>query len=263
MRSKNMFAGWWGAMTLDAATHIAIAATLVVAAGIACAADVIPQAATELPRMTMNDTVEAGYANPESATGTKLDMPVAAVLLTIDNVGRQATAVVGVPRRSTRAASRSMSSTVLKGAAGGHYGRIDPGGVINVVTRCPQAQRAEAVAATAGSYSTQRIEVDARGPVAGNERILYRGIAAYQSNRSFRDQVLNNYIVLVPALALLPSDRDRIDVRNLYQDFTDTTGYGVPVVPYQIDADGTLHEPSASSGAVAMPVSTRLHGLRC
>ena len=130
---------------------------------------------------------------------------------------------------------------VLKGAAGGLYGRIDPGGVINIVTRSPQMQAGVAIAATTGSFSTQRIELDATGPIAGNDTVLYRGIATYQFNRSFRDQVLNNHVLLAPSLMVLPSDHDRIDLKVVYQDFTDTTDYGVPVVPYQVDPDGTAH----------------------
>lgn len=123
---------------------------------------------------------------------------------------------------------------VLKGSAAGLYGRIEPGGVVNIVTLKPQPNRDYDVGLTLGPYGDVRTELDATGPLNGKS-LLYRGILAYESANSFRDTVQTRYFTLVPSLQWLPSANDRVDFRFEFKKWRDTTDFGLPVVPVSID----------------------------
>jgi iron complex outermembrane receptor protein len=129
---------------------------------------------------------------------------------------------------------------VLRGAAGSLYGRIDPGGVINVVTVSPQATRSVTAEQSFGSYGLSRTVIDATGPLDDAHRFLYRLTSAYQSNDSHRDFITNRHFTLAPSLSFIASDHDRIDLKLLYQDFRDSNDSGVPLVPVTVTDAGKV-----------------------
>lgn len=76
---------------------------------------------------------------------------------------------------------------VLKGPASALYGRFEPGGVVNLVTKKPLAQARTSVEFTAGSEDFYRATVDSSGPLS--DTLRYRLTGAWQDNKSFRDFV--------------------------------------------------------------------------
>ena len=76
---------------------------------------------------------------------------------------------------------------VLKGPASALYGRFEPGGVVNLITKKPLDEQRTAVEVTAGDESLWRGTLDVTGPLS--ESVGYRLNAAWQDNESFRDFV--------------------------------------------------------------------------
>jgi iron complex outermembrane receptor protein len=136
---------------------------------------------------------------------------------------------------------------VLRGAAGSLYGRIEPGGVVNVVSTLPQPRLEASVEQTVGSYSLTRTVVDVTGPVPGYTPLQFRVTGAFQYDESFRDTVYGRHLTVAPSISWAPSTTDRVDVRFVYQNLLDTVDYGIPVVPETIDADGIITKQRLAS----------------
>lgn len=85
---------------------------------------------------------------------------------------------------------------VLKGPASILYGRADPGGIINIVTKKPQATPRTAVEQQIGSYDSYRTTLDTTGPLTKDGALLYRLTAEVDHDHSFREfYFLRNYFV--------------------------------------------------------------------
>ncbi len=89
---------------------------------------------------------------------------------------------------------------VLKGPAAILYGLVEPGGMVNVITKQPQATPYYALNQQFGSYNLYRTTADATGPVAGNKDVLYRMNMSYQNSGSYQDFVGKEDIFLAPVL---------------------------------------------------------------
>lgn len=96
------------------------------------------------------------------------------------------------------------SIEILKGPASALYGRGEPGGTVNIVTRKPRFTPAHAVEATVGSHGRRRGAVDLTGPV--NDDVAYRLNAAYEDGNSFRDHVGSERMLFAPSLVWLIGD---------------------------------------------------------
>jgi iron complex outermembrane recepter protein len=96
---------------------------------------------------------------------------------------------------------------VLKAPAAVLYGRIEPGGLVNYVTKKPLATPRYTVEQQAGSNQQFRTLLDATGPIAGNSKVLYRFNGSYFSTESFRDFVSNGRAFIAPSLTWKPSSR--------------------------------------------------------
>lgn len=76
---------------------------------------------------------------------------------------------------------------VLKGPVSALYGRFEPGGVVNLVTKKPQNTARTSFDLTAGSHDFYRASFDSTGPLS--ETLSYRLTGSWQDNKSFRDFV--------------------------------------------------------------------------
>jgi iron complex outermembrane recepter protein len=85
---------------------------------------------------------------------------------------------------------------VLKGPASILYGRADPGGIVNIVTKQPLATPFYAVQQQIGSYDSYRTTLDATGPLTKDETLLYRLTAEIDHAHSFHEtDYSRNYFV--------------------------------------------------------------------
>ncbi|MDD1619975.1 MAG: TonB-dependent receptor [Methylococcaceae bacterium] len=110
---------------------------------------------------------------------------------------------------------------VLKGPAAVLFGRIEPGGLINLVTKKPRDEAYYSVEQRFGSYDFFRTEWDATGLITGDKSLSYRFSGAYQNNKSFRDFNFNDRVLVNPSVTWRPSDATEIslDLEALHEDY--------------------------------------------
>jgi iron complex outermembrane receptor protein len=90
---------------------------------------------------------------------------------------------------------------VLKGPSASLYGRGDPGGLVNIVGKKPQAEAFSRLNLSAGSWDRYRASLDANTPLSEDSSLLSRINLAVEDNGSFRDYVGNRRQVVTPSLS--------------------------------------------------------------
>ncbi|MCH4875874.1 TonB-dependent receptor [Pseudomonas sp. TMW22090] len=135
---------------------------------------------------------------------------------------------------------------VLKGPASVLYGRGNPGGLINLVTRQPSFTPEAEVKAQAGTYDFYRLEANASGPLDEAGTLAGRMTVATQTDRGFRDTFRDSKRTYVaPTLRWEPTDSTRVDAGAEYIDQTSPFDRGL--IPQNgkisMNADRYLHEP--------------------
>ena len=102
---------------------------------------------------------------------------------------------------STPDAANIERIEVLKGPAASLYGRGDPGGTVNIVTKKPQADTFARLQTSAGSWDRYRTSLDLNSPLDEQGDLLARLNLAVEDNHSFRDHVSNERLFAAPALS--------------------------------------------------------------
>ncbi|MEQ1740723.1 MAG: TonB-dependent siderophore receptor, partial [Methyloglobulus sp.] len=92
------------------------------------------------------------------------------------------------------------SVEVLKGPAAILYGLVEPGGMVNVITKQPLATPYYGFTQQFGSYDLYRTTLDATGPITKNKDLLYRVNLSYENSGSFRDLVGKEDVFFAPVL---------------------------------------------------------------
>lgn len=103
-----------------------------------------------------------------------------------------------------RDASNIESIEVLKGPGSALYGRSEPGGTINLVTKKPQFQPEGSVELSVGRFDTYRVAGDFTSPIG--DSFAFRVNGAYAEGDSFRDTVSSEKYTLTPSFLVRLSD---------------------------------------------------------
>jgi len=119
---------------------------------------------------------------------------------------------------------------VLKGPGSILYGRSDPGGVINLVTKRPQATPYHAIQQQFGSYDRYRTTADSTGAITSDNKLLYRANFSYESANSFRDFVTTDSVFVAPSLTWNISDKTQVNLNIEYNHFNNGNDSGIPVI---------------------------------
>ena len=98
---------------------------------------------------------------------------------------------------------------VLKGPASALFGRGDPGGTVNIITKRPEFTPRREVSAAVNSENAYRGTLDVTGPFT--DALAYRLNAAVERGDTFRDRVDEQRYVLAPALTWRISPATRLD----------------------------------------------------
>ena len=102
---------------------------------------------------------------------------------------------------------------VLKGPASILFGEIQPGGVINTVTKKPLSNPFYQAEFQIGNRNLFQPRLDFSGPLTSDSKLLYRLNALYEQNDSFRDFDQNFHRILVaPVVTWKISDRTDLSV---------------------------------------------------
>ncbi|MGB7988350.1 MAG: TonB-dependent siderophore receptor [Candidatus Methylophosphatis roskildensis] len=116
---------------------------------------------------------------------------------------------------------------VLKGPGSILFGRTEPGGVINVVTKQPLAQRQTSIQQEIGYWSYYRTTLDTTGRLTADDTLLFRVNASYETTDSFRDFVEDKGTFIAPTLKFNISPRTWAALEFEYQKFDDTPDPGI------------------------------------
>jgi iron complex outermembrane receptor protein len=139
-----------------------------------------------------------------------------------------------------------QSLEVLKGPAGVLYGRIQPGGLINLTTKKPLDQAYYSLEQQFGNFDFYRTLWDATGPVTQDGALLYRFTGAYQDSDSFREFHTMNRIQVNPSLTWRISDATEISIEVEGFNEDREIDYGIPVIgkrPAPIPIRRALDDP--------------------
>lgn len=137
---------------------------------------------------------------------------------------------------------------VLKGPAAMLYGRIEPGGLVNLQTAKPLNYEHYSLQQQFGSYDFYRTTVDATGPLTKDKSLLYRLNFAYRNNDSYRDLVSSDRIFLAPSLTWNISERTQANLLLEYQKDDFRGDYGFPAEgtrPANLPINRSLSDPAA------------------
>ncbi|PWI34314.1 TonB-dependent siderophore receptor [Vibrio albus] len=128
--------------------------------------------------------------------------------------------VNGLPGLASRFGSPTTANVerveILKGPASIMYGQIQPGGLINIVTKKPQEEASVSYDISAQSFATDVSEfgedngvtgtIDATGPLNASKTWLYRVIVSSEDTDSYRDDGDSQNHYLFPTLTYRPSE---------------------------------------------------------
>jgi len=139
---------------------------------------------------------------------------------------------------------------VLKGPGSILFGRNEPGGIINLVTKRPQASPYHSIQQQFGSYDFYRTAVDSTGAITSDDSLLYRINLSYENANSFRDFVKTDTVFFAPSFTWNISDKTQANLDITYQHFDDTTDSGIPVVgarPAPVPINRQISDPFNNS----------------
>ncbi len=144
-------------------------------------------------------------------------------------------------------AGNLQSIEVLKGPAAILYGRIEPGGLVNITTKKPFDTPYYSLEQQFGSYDFYRTQWDATGALTEDKSLLYRFTGAYQNTDSFRDFGFTDRVLINPSITWRPTDSTdlRLDVERLDQDHK--ADFGLPAIgnrPAPIPISRSLDDPN-------------------
>ena len=141
---------------------------------------------------------------------------------------------------------------VVKGPVSMLYGRVEPGGFVNVVTKKPQGEFTARVQQRVGSWDEWHTTADVTGAIDQQKVWSFRVIGDYDKGDYFFDYGHYNKKAALGALAFAPSDRFDANLTLEYYDYL-TSGRGpntaVPVVGDRPDSS-VSRSASGSSAAI-------------
>lgn len=145
----------------------------------------------------------------------------------------------------TRDTSNIDYVEVMKGPGSALYGRSEPGGTINIITKKPQFEEQGSVKVSAGSWQSYRGEGDYTNAIS--DQLAFRINGAVEDSEGFRDYHESEKTVITPSILWLISDSTKLNYELEYIDQSTTFDRGIVAVDGKIDAlpiDTFLGEPS-------------------
>lgn len=136
---------------------------------------------------------------------------------------------------------------VLKGPAAIMYGRIEPGGLINRVSKRPQAEALTTIEQEVGSHRHSRTSLDSTGTVGNGSAWLYRVNAVFEDEDGFKDDTHNRRVFFAPQVEWRPDADTSVRVGLDYM--RDRRSWALTY--------GTIGN---AQGPVDIPISSNLHG---
>ena len=150
------------------------------------------------------------------------------------------------------------SIDVVKGPASTLYGRTEPGGLINIITKRPLPAPYVSLQQQAGSFGRYRTQLDSGGPLNDAGSVLYRCNAAWEKAQSYREGANNRRIFLAPVVTWNLSSRAQVSAYLEYLRSDDPIDSGLPIVgsalpavpvERRVEEGGEVHTRDVRTGA--------------
>lgn len=106
---------------------------------------------------------------------------------------------------------------ILKGPAAIMYGRIEPGGMINRISKRPQAEEFTKVQQQVGSDNYFRTTIDSNGKLSADNTLLYHVNVAVEDADGYKDDTHNKRTYVAPQIEWQASDSTNIRTGLEYQ----------------------------------------------
>lgn len=135
---------------------------------------------------------------------------------------------------------------VLKGPGSILYGRTEPGGLVNFVTKQPLDTPYYSLNQQFGSFDLYRTNVDATGPLTANKDLAYRFNLGYQTNNTFQEFGSEERLFVAPSLRWNISDKTTSTLKVEYSNIKENGRGLVPLVgnrPADIPRERNLGDP--------------------
>ncbi|MDF5708872.1 MAG: TonB-dependent siderophore receptor [Nostoc sp. S4] len=123
---------------------------------------------------------------------------------------------------------------VLKGPASVLFGRLEPSGIINLVTKKPLAEPYYNLSFTVGSYSFYRPTLDFSSPLTQDRKLGYRLNVAYENSGSFRDFVNKERFFIAPVLNWKIGANTNLTLEGEYLHTENPLDRGLPIIDNKI-----------------------------
>ncbi|WP_423602050.1 TonB-dependent siderophore receptor [Sphingomonas sp. MS122] len=118
---------------------------------------------------------------------------------------------------------------IVKGPASVLYGNSTPGGLVNLVSKLPEATAFGRVELQAGNYDTLRAVADVNQPLDRDGRLLFRIVGGWQQSDGLTEGTFSERYHVSPMLTFAPTDRTSLTLLAAYQHSPSGGGYsGVP-----------------------------------
>ena len=120
---------------------------------------------------------------------------------------------------------------VLKGPAAMLYGRLEPGGMINVITKKPLAASHYSLQQQFGSYNLFRTTLDATGAILQDGSLLYRAIYSYFNSDQFIVHGPHGRTQFAaPGVSWRPNQKLSMNFNLEYRDTDPLIANGIPAI---------------------------------
>lgn len=120
--------------------------------------------------------------------------------------------------------------TVLRGPASSVYGQTPPGGMLDMVSRRPQAESAHQIEVQAGSNEHKQINFDSTGKIDDEGRFLYRISGVVRDSNSPIDHIPDKRYNIAPSLTWNVDEDTKLTFISQYtRDDTGITGQFLPL----------------------------------
>ena len=123
---------------------------------------------------------------------------------------------------------------VLRGPSSVLYGDTSTAGLLNLISKRPQAEASNEIGVQSGSFNRKQVQLDSTGKLTKEGEWLYRFIGVFRDSNSQTDYVKDDRIVLAPSLTWRPTNNTSWTVLGTYQ--KDNTGSSTAFLPHE----GTL-----------------------
>jgi iron complex outermembrane receptor protein len=111
---------------------------------------------------------------------------------------------------------------VLRGPSSMLFGQGSTAGVINLVSKRPQAQAQREIGVQLGSFERRQVNADFTGPLTADGTWLYRIVGVYRDSETQVDQVDDDRRLIAPSLTWKPSEDTSLTFQLRWQ--RDRTG---------------------------------------